>query len=449
MKHPAQLLAGLSLAALFWSAEADAKQHQPNIVLFFVDDLGWSDLGYRNPATFETPHIDELARESLDFQQCYVATPTCSPSRATLLTGKHPVRLEFFRHITGGPEQTYNYLKTDPAQVPSRNWLPLGHATYAEALQELGYFSVHIGKWHLGHEDYYPLKQGFEREIGVTNEGHPTSYYPDYFARSEVFQDEKSEYLTDKLTDEAVSFIESYDKPQPFMLSFWYYAVHSPHIGHRDYVEHFKQRGFTGRFAEYLAMVKAVDDSVGRVRDALKTKGLADNTIIIFLSDQGGYFENPPFRGGKLVDTLCEGGARVPLLVYWPGVTKPGQNTSIVQTTDLFPTFVEIAGGDTSKYPDLDGVSLTNVIRENSVLKRGKPLFGYRAYEDLYASVRDGDWKLLGYRSGKVELHDLAKDIKEANDVSAQFPEEVNRLKSLLVDWEKQMGVYQYSGFKK
>ena len=181
----------------------------PNIVLFFIDDMGWSDLGYRDPEVVESPNIDQLAREAMDFEQCYIATPTCSPSRGTLLTGKHPVRLGLVRHITGGPDEEFNYWENDPAQVPSRNWLELEHITYAEALKELGYFNQFIGKWHLGHEQYHPVKQGFDCQIGTTNRGHPGSYYPDYFPDSEVFQEEESAYLTDKLTDAAVAFIGS------------------------------------------------------------------------------------------------------------------------------------------------------------------------------------------------------------------------------------------------
>lgn len=425
-----------------------AASSQPNIVLFFVDDLGWSDLEYRNPSDFESPNLNQLAREGMDFEQCYIATPTCSPSRATLVTGKHPTRLGFTRHITGGPDEEYNYWETDPAHVPSRNWLPLEHITYAEALKELGYYNLFIGKWHIGHEAYHPIKQGFDKQIGTTNQGNPSSYYPDYFRTSDVFKDEKSAYLTDKLTDEAVSFIDGHDGSQPFMLSFWYYSVHSPHIGRKDYVQHFNDKGFEGAYAEYLAMVKSVDDSVGRIRDALKEKGIGENTIVIFLSDQGGFFDNRPFRGGKMVDTLCEGGARVPFLFYWPGVTQSVKNNSIVQSTDLFPTLVEIAGGDSSRYPDLDGVSLLDVIRDNTVLDRGEPIFGYRAYEDLYASVREGDWKLLGYRSGKLELYNISKDIKESTDLSNKYPERVARMKAMLTDWEKEMDVFKYSGFK-
>jgi arylsulfatase A-like enzyme len=446
MRFPIAAPLCLSLSLV---CSAAATTQQPNIVLFFVDDLGWSDLGYRNPAVVETPNIDQLAAAALDFEQCTIPTPTCSPSRGTLLTGKHPVRLGLVRHIEGAPDEPFNYWKTDPVQMPSRNWLALEHVTYAEALRDLGYYNQFIGKWHIGHEPYHPIHQGFDSQIGTTNRGHPNSFYPDYFRDSDVFQDETSAYLTDKLTDAAVDFIAGYAKPQPFMLSFWYYAVHTPHIGRQDYVQHFKERGFGGPYAEYLAMIKSVDESVGRVRAALQAKGIADNTILIFLSDQGSYFDNSPLRGGKMHETLFEGGARVPLLVYWPGVTQPAKNRSIVQSTDLFPTLVEIAGGNPADYADLDGVSLLGVIRTNAELQRDAPIFGYRAYQDLYSSVRLGDWKLLGYRSGKVELYNLAQDSAESTDLSADFPAQVETMKAALIDWEKHMNVFHYSGFNR
>jgi arylsulfatase A-like enzyme len=290
-------------------------EDKPNIVLFFVDDLGWSDLGYRNPV-FESPNIDALAQEGLSFEQADIACPTCSPSRATLLTGKHPARLKLVRHIPvgskrpefdefGRTDREFNLWEADPAQFPCRNWLPLECITYPAALKKLAYSNLFIG-------------------------GHPRSYYPPYFRNSSVLADEKERYLTDKLTDETVKFIEQYAGPQPFMISFWHYSVHGPHIGRKDFVEHFEAEGVTGKYAHYAAMVKAVDESIGRVRYALKRKGIEKGTIIVFLSDQGGYFENPPFHGGKRIDTLYEGGARVPFIFHWPDITQPGASLSLL-----------------------------------------------------------------------------------------------------------------------
>lgn len=437
-----------------------AAAKPPHIVLLFADDLGWSDLGFRNPDVFESPHIDQLARDGLSFEQAYIASPTCSPSRGTLLTGLHPARLRLVRHIPGGKqfpefdafgrtEAPTNLWPTDPAQFPCVNWLDLDYTTYAEALKKLGYYNLFVGKWHLGHEPYHPVHQGFDRQFGTTNFGHPRSYHPPFFRNTDVLADVEDRYLTEVLTDEAVRFIEDYDRERPFLISLWYYGVHGPHQGRPDYVRHSEAKGLTGRYAHYAAMVKALDESVGRIRQALTRASLAENTLVLFLSDQGGYFENPPFHGGKREDTLYEGGARVPFLVYWPGVTKPGSvNRSVVQSTDLFPTLVEIAGGNPSAYSPLDGVSLASVIRTNAALERALPIYGYRAYEDLYASVRDGDWKLLAYRSGRLKLYNLAEDIAEKRDLAREHPDRVAAMKADLAAWERSMGVAAFSGIQ-
>lgn len=439
--------------------EVKTPVKKPNIVLFFVDDLGWGDLGMRN-AKFESPNVDKLAAQGLNFENTYVASPTCSPSRATLVTGQHPARLKMVRHIPTGPKWGFdkynrpskpvNYWKGDPANFPVPNWLDTSYTTYAEALKEQGYYNHFVGKWHLGHEGYHPIDNGFDTQFGTTNFGHPKGYNAPFFKNTDTFKDaKKPDYLTDKLTEHTVDWIENYDKDEPFMLSMWFYNVHRPSDGKPEYVEHFEKQGLTGDHAQYAAQIKSMDDAVGKVRQALKEKGLADNTIILFTSDQGGYFENPPYRGKKQGETLYEGGARVPFFVYWPGVTKPGTiNDSVVQTTDIFPTLAEISGGTPSDYENLDGVSLVSTIKENNLLNRNEPIYGYRAYQDLYVSVREKEWKLLGYRSGDIRLYNLAIDPTEKNDVVEQNPDIVKKLIKKLLKWERKMGVEQYSGFK-
>lgn len=443
---------------LLSACTSNQSEEKPNIILFFVDDLGWADLGYRNPV-FETPNIDKLCSESMEFTQAYIPSPTCSPSRATLLTGLHPARLKLVRHIPHGPDsgsdkygrhtQKENYWPKDPVQFPCVNWLDLDYTTYAEVLADLGYFNLFVGKWHLGHEPYYPIHQGFNEQIGVTNWGNPQSYYPPYFKNSSVFAEESEKYLTDKLTDEVVRFIEQYDENSPFMLSFWYYNVHSPHQGRKDLVAHFEDQGLEGKMAQYAAMIKSVDESVGRIRSAIHQKGIEKQTILIFLSDQGSYFETKQLHGGKRFDALFEGGARVPLIVNWPGVTIEGsKNKSIVQSSDLFPTIIEMAGGSTEDLGILDGISLLKTIRTNEILQREEPIFAYRAYEDLYASVRLGDWKLLAYRSGIFKLFNISEDVHEKNDLSDIETDKTRMLKKYLYDWELEMGVEEFSGVK-
>lgn len=454
------LIAGVTMSTATTAAEKSfttkSSTAQPNVVLFFVDDMGWSSRTMRDEV-YETPHIDKIARDGLEFESAYIPTPTCSPSRAALVTGQHPARIGMPRHIPhkaqygfdkfGRTDTKYNIWGKDPAKVPSVNWLDTEYVTYAEALKSQGYYNMFIGKWHLGHEGYHPVDQGFDAQIGATNWGHPNSYYPPYFKNSAVYKEVKERYLTDKLTDDAVRFIQDYKQSQPFMLSMWYYAIHTPFEGRKDLVTHFKAKGLSGKQAHHAALVSGIDESVGRVRAALEQKGLDKNTVIIFLSDQGGLLDNKPFHGGKKIDTLYEGGARVPLFISWPGVTKAGsKNNTPIQSIDLFPTLVELAGGDVNAYDNLDGISLLSSIKNGTAIERNKPLFGYRAYEDLYASVREGDWKLVAYRSGKVKLYNIKEDIGEKNDLATSKPTKVAALKTKLVNWEKTMHVEQYSG---
>ncbi|XMO85913.1 sulfatase [Algibacter sp. AS12] len=417
---------------------------KPNIVLLFIDDYGWSDIGYRNP-TFNTPNLDQFKKESLDFTRAYIPTPTCSPSRLSLLTGKEAVRLEMSRHI---PEEEhfispkYNIWPKDPMKRPSINYLPLEEVTYAERLKEYGYYNMFIGKWHLGHKGKYPTDQGFDAEFGTTNHGHPKSYYFPFFKGGDpngfMKNYKEGDYLTDVLTDGAVDFIEGYDKDQPFMMSFWYYSVHGPSVGRKDLLKKYQQAGLKGKYAHHAAMVEAMDESVGRVRKALEEKGIADNTVVIVLSDQGGAYTNAPLSGGKKGgNTLGEGGARVPFLINYPGLTKPNTETNIpVQSVDVYPTLVEIASGAKFEDKQIQGVSLLPLIKGGDIEKRN--LYFFRSYEDQYAAVISGDWKLVKYHSGKFELFNVEKDISEQDDLIGTGLEIENKLISDIANWEKE-----------
>lgn len=421
---------------------------QPNIVVLFVDDLGVNDVGYNNSA-FHTPAINQLAEESMNFVNAYVASPTCSPSRSTLLTGKHPGRLRMVRHIPGGKrfgfdaehrtDNEFHVLETDPAQMPSRNWLPLEEVTYAEVLKQLGYRTGFVGKWHLGHEPFYPSYQGFDEEAGVSNLGHPHSYYPPYFQRrgKSLTGKEQGEYLTDYLTDKAVSFIKRQDARQPFLLQVSYYSVHTPHQGRKDLVERYEQEGWEGRYAHYGAMVSAVDESVAKIRKALLASGMSENTLILFMSDQGGYFTNAPLRGGKTGGmALFEGGAKIPFLAHWPGNIQPGVCNENIQTTDVFSTLIDVAGGNSSKIKN-DGTSIYPLFKNATNKLSREAVFFYRSYEDRYASVLSGKWKMIAHRSGRRELFNLEKDPYEEQDISENNAEEIKRFNHLLLRFER------------
>jgi arylsulfatase A-like enzyme len=418
------------------------ENERPNIVLFFVDDMGWADLGYRN-SEFYTPNIDRLKDEGMDFRRAYIATPTCSPSRASILTGKEPIRLEMPRHIThedkfGRNTQKYNYWPGDPIKRNSINWLPLEEVTYAERLKDYGYYNMFIGKWHLGHEPFYPIHQGFDEQYGTTNFGNPANYYPAYFHEPNPLKDITGEkYLTDVLTSKADEFIRNYDKDKPFMLSMWYYNVHSPHIGRKDLIDRYKNLGWNDKYANYGAMVTAMDESVGRIRKALEDKGIADNTVILFISDQGGFFTNYPLRGQKVGNTLGEGGARVPFIFYYPGVISRGTICETpIQTIDVFPTLMEIASG--TQYTDdrIQGKSLMPLVRGEEFPERN--LYFFRSYEDQYAAIISGDWKLIKYHKGPDELYNIKNDQSEINNLIHVETEIAKRLRDELSKWEEE-----------
>ncbi|MGB5436526.1 MAG: sulfatase [Maribacter sp.] len=420
---------------------------KPNIVLLFVDDWGWADVGFRNPI-FHTPNINQLKKDGLNFERAYIATPTCSPSRASLLTGKEPVRFQMTRHIIDKREKVaeagneeFNLWPNDPVQRPSRNWLPLEEITYAERLKEFGYYNMFIGKWHLGEEKYHPTQQGFDAQFGTTNAGHPRSYYPPFFESEQdpmgFASNYNDEYLTDVLTDGAEKFISDYDREQPFMLSLWYYNVHGPFVGRKDWLEKYKAAGLVGEYAEYAAMVSAMDESVGRVRKALEAKGIAENTVVILLSDQGGKFTNAPLSGGKIGNTLGEGGARVPFIVYYPEVTKSGSVTDTpVQSIDLYPTLVEIASGKSGVDSHINGKSLLSLLNGKKMAPRN--LYFFRSYEDQYTALIKGEWKLVKYHSGEFQLFNISKDISESHNLVNTYHEKSAELKTELLEWEKE-----------
>ncbi|PKQ61336.1 sulfatase [Labilibaculum filiforme] len=432
------LIAFFALASLQGLA-----QEKPNVVVFFIDDLGWADVGYQNQ-DFQTPNIDQLKKEGVNFDRAYVATPTCSPSRASILTGKEAIRLQMPRHITeedkfGRNTEKYNYWKNDPVQMPSINWLPLEEVTYAERLKDLGYYNMFIGKWHLGHEAYHPTHQGFDEQYGTSNFGHPKSYYQPFFQVNNPLKEiSDDQYLTDVLTDKAEDFIKNYDKKQPFSLNVWHYGVHGPHVGRKDLIDQYKAKGWEDRYAEYGAMVTAMDESLGRIRKALEEKGIADNTVILFTSDQGGYFTNFPLRGKKNGgNTLGEGGARVPFVLYYPGVTKANTTCQVpIQTIDVYPTLVEIASGKQCTDEQIQGKSLIPLLKGEKFEDRD--LFFFRSYEDQYCSVISGDWKLIKYHSGLLQLYNVKEDMGEVNNLIFVKTAIAKKMAKKLSDWEQE-----------
>jgi len=439
----------LALVTLIGTSLVAFSQEKPNIVLLFVDDWGWADVGYRNQK-FHTPNIDQLKNEGVDFTRAYVSTATSSPSRASLLTGKEAVRLQMVRHIyekgekglveTDSINPEFQHFKNDPANLPSRAWLPLSEVTYAERLKDMDYYNMFVGKWHLGEEPYFPIHQGFDTQYGTCEHGHPNNYYPPYFKTNNPFPNaSKDQYLSLLLSEGAERFIREYDKPQPFSLTLWYYGVHSPQIGRKDYVEQYKNEGLTGKDAEYAAMISDMDESVGRIREELKLKGIDKNTVIILTSDQGGAFSNSPLRGGKIGGfTICEGGSRVPMIVYYPGITKVGSICETpVQDIDIYPTIIEIASGKKCSDKGINGISIMPLLNGKKI--RTRNLFFFRSYEDQYCAIMKGDWKLIKYHSGLFEFYNLKNDIGETKNLFNIETKRANKMKKELAEWEKEV----------
>lgn len=441
------------LLGSLWAAPVMAQRlpagTRPNIVLLFIDDIGWNEMTYRENA-LSIPNIDALRSDGTTFSRAYAASPTCSPSRASVITGLHPARLHIVRHIPadtpdGRADEEFETYPKDPARMPSRNWLPPGVPTIANMLKPLGYHTAFVGKWHLGHEPYHPVRHGYDVQFGVSNFGHPESYvFPFFKQPSDTYNNlPEGKYLTEQLTDDAVGWLEKQDKNQPFMLTLFYYSAHQPYRPDPKVMERLKKQNPGRRITALTTMLASIDDSVGRIRETLERMGVADHTIIFLLGDQGGLGENAPIRGSKRGgQALYDGGARIPFTVIWPGVAKPAaeNETVLVSTNDVLPTMFEMAGGEVSNLPQTDGRSLAPLLRGGAAPDRDAIVL-YRSYEDQYAAVICGTWKYIAYRRGKAELYNLAEDIGEKHDLSKDDPERLAAMKATLTAWEKQMGV--------
>lgn len=420
-----------------------------NVVLILADDLGWTDLACYGSDFYETPHLDRLARDGMKFTQNYSACTVCSPTRAALMTGKYPARLHITDWIPG--------LMPDNPKLLVPDWtkfLPLTEKTIADAFKSAGYRTGSIGKWHLGTEEYYPEKHGFDVNIAGTDKPAPPSYFAPWKIPT-LTEGKDGEYVTDRLAEEAEKFIEA-AKDQPFFLYLPHFAVHTPIQGRADLVAKYRAKlrpGLTHSNAAYAAMVESLDEAVGRVRKRLDELKLADRTIVIFTSDNGGLItrgttSNKPLRYGKA--SAYEGGVRVPLIVHWPGVTKHGSvSDTPVITMDLFPTLLEMAG---LKSPNpisptgpsgRDGLSLVPLLRGTGKLARSELFWHYPHHQHYqlggatpYSAIRSGDFKLVEFFNDMhAELYNLREDIGEQRDLAALQPDKAKELRARLHAW--------------
>ncbi len=445
-------------------------QTRPNIAFILLDDLGWRDLACYGSEFHETPNIDRLAAEGMRFTEAYAACPVCSPTRASILTGRYPARVGVTDWIGGGT-------KGKLIDAPYLDHLPFEEQSLARALKEGGYATWHLGKWHLGKWPYYPENHGFDVNVAGCHWGHPWNGYFSPWGIETLEEGPKGEYLTDRLTDEAIRLVRGSNGP--FYLQLWHYAVHTPIQGKPEYIARFAakaaemgldkvqtfaegdyfpdEEGKGGRIRrrliqsdpEYAAMIQSVDENVGRLLAAIRDMGQEGNTIVIFTSDNGGLSSaegsptcNSPLSEGK--GWMYEGGTRVPLIVKWPGVTSAGSVCSVpVTSPDFHPTLLEAAGLYPIPEQHRDGVGLTRVLRGGDELDREAIYWHYPHYGGgmggtPYSAVRAGDYKLIEFfEDGRLELYNLRDDIGEERDLATKEPALVRKLRRMLSTWRE------------
>ena len=440
-----------------------------NFLFFLVDDLGWADIGAFGSKYHKTPNIDGLANSGMKFTNGYAACPVCSPTRASIVTGRHPVRVNITDWIPGSAtSRAYN---PRFQHVDDRDNLDLKEVTIAEALKENGYQTFFAGKWHLGSEGNLPTDQGFDFNIGGTPSGSPRGGYYSPWNNPYLKSKKKEEYLTERLTEESISFLKSRKKDSPFLLYLSYYNVHTPIQPYKKRIGEYQKRAeemFEGKTPviterrgvsrarqdnpEFASMVVAVDDSVGAILKSLEDLGIAEETVVIFFSDNGGLCTKPsagptsnlPLRAGK--GWLYEGGIREPMIIRAPGVTEAGAVCdSPVISMDFFPTMLELAGLPQQKAVHADGVSLVPLLKGARSIEHEPLVWHYPHYHGSTftpgAAIRDGDWKLIEfYEFEQVELYNLKDDIGEHKDLSKSNPEKLAELRGKLKAWQKDMG---------
>ena len=451
---------------------------KPNIVFILMDDLGWMDLTCYGSRFYETPNLDRLARGGIRFTDAYAACPVCSPTRASILSGKYPATVGVTDWIDRG---NFHPQKAKLIEVPYVKQLPLTEKSLASALKEGGYNTWHIGKWHLGMRDYYPDRHGFDINIAGCECGSPggkffkNGYFSPY-GHPTLTDGPEGEYLPDRLTTEACNLIRE-NNGKPFYLNMWYYLVHTPiqaprHIVAKyetklkkmglDKVRTFEENGphptpakkdipIIRRLVQsdpiYAAMVESMDTNIGRILNALEDCGQIDNTIVIFTSDNGGLATsegsptcNAPLSEGK--GWMYEGGTREPLIISWPGIVKPGTLTdSPVTSPDFYPTLLEAAGLDLIPRQHVDGESFFPLLKGDLSWKREKPLFWHYPHYGNQggtpgSSIRLGNFKLIEFfEDGRLELYNLKDDIEEDHNLAQEMPGKVAEIKKLLYEW--------------
>lgn len=459
-------------------AEIASSAERPNVVFILADDLGYTDLSCQGSDLYQTPNIDTFARQSLSFTNAYTSHPTCSPSRSAIMTGKYPARLGIVSH--GG---LHSVTAGDGTFMVSEEY------TLAEALRDAGYTTCHIGKWHVGHDGKSgPKEQGFQYDIASNEFCCPGSFFYPY--RDKRKPGEKGnnsavpdledrgpgDHLTECLGDEAAKFIaeqaDASKAGKPFFLNLWYYAVHTPIEAEQDKVAKYKRLRKPKahhRNPNYAALVEHLDDSVGQVLQAIDENGLADNTIVIFFSDNGGEIRNGvtsnyPLRDGKV--SQYQGGVRVPAFVRWPGVSAAGATCDEpIIGHDFYPTVLKMTGasGDAEQNAAMDGVDLTPLLHDPTAVLEPRAFHWMRYpvvfhYKNQYkqrsagpvSSMINGKWKLFEFfktpqgQPQEFELYDLEADPSEQTNLADQLPEKVSELHAQMMQWRRDVAAPPY-----
>ncbi len=431
-------------------------QDRPNILFIFLDDFGWKDTGYMGSDFYETPHLDRLASEGMIFTNAYSSAANCAPARASLLSGQYTPRHEIF-NVGTSPRGKAEHRKLE--HIPGKDTLDPSIQTWATRLQEAGYTTATMGKWHLSKD---PLPYGFDINIGGTHSGGPPKgYYPPHGNVPNLGNAPQGEYITDRLSAEAVKFIEGH-RDTPWCLYLTHFAVHTPLDAKKELVAKYEAKT-PGKLHNHVAMatmIQSVDDGVGEIVAKLDELGLSENTAIFFFSDNGGYgpaTDMDPLKGYK--GTYYEGGIRVPFFVKWPNVVTPGQTSEVpIIGVDLYPTFCEMAGAGMPSDQATDGVSLIPLFKGQAADLADRPLYWhFPAYLQSYSIkteqrdplfrsrpcsiIRVGDFKLHQYfEDGALELYNLKEDIGETTNLATQLPEKAQELLTQLEDWRKQIG---------
>ena len=445
------------------STKYNLKRMPYNFLFILVDDLGWTDLKISGSSFYDTPNCDKLAKSGMRFLNAYAACPVCSPTRASIITGRYPNRTGITDWIgaRSGSEWPRNTRLLPALYNPQ---LMLEEVTIAEILKNQGYSTFFAGKWHLGNEGFWPEDQGFDINKGGHHRGGPyggDKYFSPY-GNPRLEDGPDGEHLPDRLASETVHFIEN-NKEKPFFAYLSFYSVHTPLLSRKDLevkynarkikqrlspkwgTEHKRKVRMVQEHSVYAGMVEAMDMAVGKVLKALERLQLEKNTIIFFMSDNGGLStseghptSNFPLRAGK--GWIYEGGIRVPMIVRWPNMTSPGSvSNAIITSTDFFPTIIELSGAETNLELPIDGISFTPALLGKKY-DRGPVFWHYPHYGNQGSApagaVREGDWKLIEwYENGRKELYNLNQDISETVDLSKTYPNKVRTLSNKLTQW--------------